>query len=108
MTYYTKHVFVCTNQKAGGKVCCGQAGGDDTFNYLKTKLHELGLYGPGQYRVSKSGCLGRCQQGPCLVIYPEGIWYTYSSLADVDEIISNYLMKGITVRRLLIETDKQG
>ncbi len=106
MTYYTKHLFVCTNQKSSGKVCCAQSGGEAFFDYLKVRLRELGLFGPGKYRVSKAGCLGRCASGPCLVIYPEGIWYTYSSFADLDEIISNHLMAGVPVERLLIEVER--
>ena len=104
MTHYTKHLFVCTNQKPDGKQCCAQSGGDAFFSYLKSKLQELGLHGPGQCRVSKSGCLGRCASGPCLVIYPEGTWYTYASFADMDEIIEKHLMMGMLVERLFMST----
>jgi (2Fe-2S) ferredoxin len=65
-------------------------------------LVELDLHGPGKIRVSKSGCLGRCAEGPCIVIYPEGLWYTYSSFADIDEIIENYLLNGKMVEHLVI------
>ena len=104
MTHYTKHLFVCTNQKSEGKQCCAQAGGDVFFSYLKSKLRELGLHGPGKCRVSKSGCLGRCGLGPCLVIYPEGVWYTYASFADLDEIIEQHIIAGSMVARLQIES----
>ncbi len=67
------------------------------------KLLALDLYGPGKFRVSKSGCLGRCSVGPSLVIYPEGLWYTYTSFADLDEIIATYLVAGDVVERLLID-----
>lgn len=69
---------------------------------MKTKLLELGLHGPGKIRVSKSGCLGRCSEGPCIVIYPEAVWYTYASKADIDEIINSYLLAGQPVERLLL------
>ena len=105
MTYYTKHLFVCTNQKPAGKMCCANSGGDAFFDYLKTQLRERGLNGPGKFRVSKSGCLGRCGSGPCLAIYPEGIWYTYTSFADIDEIIEKHLMAEQSVDRLLINSD---
>ncbi len=104
MSYYTKHIFVCTNQKPSGKTCCANSGGEAFFDYLKVQLKEHGLHGEGQIRVSKSGCLGRCGLGPCLVIYPEGVWYTYASLADLDEIISQYLVLGHVVERLLINS----
>lgn len=73
------------------------------FDHLKAKLVELGLHGAGKVRVSKSGCLGRCGVGPCIVIYPEGVWYTYTSFDDIDEIITTHLVDGGMVPRLLIE-----
>lgn len=63
---------------------------------------ELELYGPKKFRVSQSGCLGRCDQGPCLVIYPDSVWYSYSSYADIDEIIDTHLVAGNLVNHLLI------
>lgn len=102
MTHYIKHVFLCTNQKIAGKQCCANTGGELFFDYMKTKLLELGLHGPGKVRISKSGCLGRCSEGPCIVIYPEGTWYSYTTTADIDEIIDKHLIGGNTVEHLLI------
>lgn len=90
------------NQKAAGKQCCANSGGELFFEYLKGQLLELGLHGAGKIRVSKSGCLGRCSLGPCIVIYPEGVWYTYATKADIDEIINSHLVAGEIVTRLLI------
>ena len=100
--HYNKHIFICTNQKAAGKTCCANAGAEDVQDYLKTKLLELQMHGPGKIRVSKSGCLGRCSLGPCIVVYPEGIWYNYASNDDIDEIINKHLINGQPVERLLI------
>ncbi len=105
MSYYTKHIFVCTNQKAEGKTCCANTGGEPFFDYLKERLKTTGLYGQHKIRVSKSGCLGRCGLGPCIVIYPEGVWYTYRTHSDIDEIISQHLVSGQRVERLLINSD---
>lgn len=103
MSHYTKHVFLCTNKKMGGKTCCANSGGDEFFDYLKTRLLELEMYGQGKIRVSKSGCLGRCNLGPCVVIYPEAVWYNYTSVADIDEIIDTHLINNQLVNQLLIE-----
>lgn len=103
MTYYDKHILICTNQRLAGKTCCANSGGEVFFQYLKTKLLELDRHGPGKFRVSKSGCLGRCSSGPCIVIYPEGLWYSYSCFEDIDEIIDSYLIEGKPVNRLLID-----
>lgn len=101
MTYYQHHLFFCTQQRAEG-VCCGQAG-IDARQYTKDLLKAQGRHGPGKSRVSAAGCLGRCKQGPCLVVYPEGAWYTYQTQADLDEILEKVLEKGGVVDRLLIK-----
>ncbi len=84
---YQKHIFVCTNEKEAGKKCCAQAGASNIEKYLKEQLVSFKLHGAGKIRVSSSGCLGRCKSGPCVVVYPEGRWYTYETMADVDKII---------------------
>lgn len=106
MNYYSKHVLLCTNQKPAGKKCCADSGGDEFFTYMKSKLVELEMHGPGKIRVSKSGCLGRCGLGPCLVIYPEGVWYAYSSFADINQIIDSHLIAGVLANELLIDPEE--
>ncbi len=90
--HYRKHVFICTNQKVPGKTCCANTGGVSYFDYFNRALKQHGINGPGEVRVSQSGCLGRCSLGPCLVIYPEGVWYTYTSFEDLDDIIEKHLL----------------
>jgi len=60
----------------------------------------LGLAGPGKIRVNKAGCLDRCADGPVMVIYPQGIWYTLVDQDDVEEIIQSHLINGRPVERL--------
>lgn len=103
MTYYQHHIFICTNQKNEGRTCCANTGGKLYFDYLKAKLQALDMHGPGKIRISQSGCLGRCSQGPCLLIYPEGTWYSYQAFADLDEIIQCDLINHQRVTRLMIE-----
>lgn len=100
--HYQRHIFLCTNQKAPEKPCCANKGGESFFDYMKAKLIERSLHGPGKIRISKSGCLGRCHLGPCVVIYPEGTWYTYATTDDLDEIIENHLLSGRLIERLLL------
>lgn len=98
MSYYQRHFFFCINQR-DNKRCCGEKAIDYCL-YAKQKLKEAGLHRAGMYRVSHSGCLGRCEQGPLLVIYPEGIWYSYQTHRDIDEIIEQHVLKGKIVKRL--------
>lgn len=51
-------------------------------------------------RINKAGCLGRCDDGPVLVVYPDNVWYTYLDEEDVDEIINEHLLHGRIVERL--------
>jgi len=101
-SFYQKHLFFCINQKPEGKQCCQNAGASDYFYYAKQKLQQLGLCGPDKIRVSSSGCLGRCALGPALVIYPEAVWYTYSSYEDIDRIIALHIQSDTLVEDLLM------
>jgi (2Fe-2S) ferredoxin len=101
--HYQKHIFLCNNQKLNGKKCCADKGATDKAKYLKELLIEKGLHGIDKCRVSTSGCLGRCSKGPCLVIYPEGVWYSYSDIEDINERIDSHLIKGEVVSKLLIK-----
>jgi len=104
--YYQKHVFVCTNLKKSGKKCCEMGGGSEMAAYLKKELKNIDAYGEGKIRVSKAGCLGRCDLGPLLVIYPEGVWYHYDNQEDIDKILQQYLLGGKEVVSLKIYSDK--
>lgn len=101
--HYKKHIFICTNQKLTNKKCCANANANDKAKYLKKLLIEKNMHGVDKYRVSTSGCLGRCGKGPCLVIYPEGVWYSYSDVTDLNEIVELHLRQGQVVSRLLID-----
>jgi (2Fe-2S) ferredoxin len=68
--------------------------------YAKKRVKELGLSGPGKVRINQSGCLDRCEEGPCVVVYPDSVWYTYVDRSDVDEIIEEHLQNGRVVERL--------
>lgn len=71
-------------------------------DYAKARIKELGLAGKGRLRINQAGCLDRCEEGPVLVVYPEGVWYTYVDKDDVDEIIDKHLVNGVIVERLRI------
>ena len=71
---------------------------------MKVRAKELGL--PAT-RINSAGCLDRCELGPTLVIYPEGVWYGFNTTADIDEILDTHLVKGGRVARLLLRTDQR-
>lgn len=103
MSYYQRHVFFCTNLREGDdRPCCQEAGSVEARGYAKARIKELGLAGPGGVRVNTAGCLDRCEEGPVLVVYPEGVWYSYVDKEDIDEIIEEHLVGGRPVDRLKI------
>lgn len=102
MSYYRYHVFFCTNLRADGRACCQRHDAQSMRDYAKQRSKALGLAGPGGVRINTAGCLDRCAEGPVLVVYPEGVWYTYLDREDIEEIIQEHLVKGRIVERLLI------
>ncbi len=60
--------------------------------------------GLAETRINGAGCLDRCELGPCLVIYPEGVWYSPKNEADIDEILCVHLQGGGRVPRLMLAT----
>ena len=103
MSYYRYHVFFCCNKREGGeRPCCEDAGASAMRGYCKARVKALGLDGPGGVRINKAGCMDRCEEGPTVVVYPEGVWYTYVDEEDIDEIVDEHLVHGRVVERLLM------
>lgn len=70
--FYQKHVFICNHRRSNGRKSCGHNIDNQTIKELSYKF--LSENKEDKVRVSVSGCLGRCDEGPCLVIYPKGQW----------------------------------
>tara|TARA_R110002153_G_scaffold147178_4_gene298423 strand:- start:151 stop:507 length:357 start_codon:yes stop_codon:yes gene_type:complete len=102
--FYDAHVFVCMNERPEGheRGSCARKGSVMLRNYFKARVKELGLE---RTRINQAGCLDRCELGPTLVIYPEGIWYHCETAEDVDEIISEHLQNGRRVERLMLRPE---
>lgn len=100
--FYSSHVFVCTNERPAGhpRGCCKAKGSEKLRDYMKARAKELGLK---SVRINSSGCLDRCELGPTMVIYPEGVWYAPKSAADIDEILTTHLVGRGRVMRLTLK-----
>ncbi|HEU0187394.1 MAG TPA: (2Fe-2S) ferredoxin domain-containing protein [Gallionellaceae bacterium] len=103
MSYYNKHVFFCTNQRAEGETCCNNMGAQRLRDYAKDKVKAMNLStSQNRIRINSAGCMDRCDYGPVMVVYPEAVWYTYVDESDIDEIIESHLKNGKVVERLKI------
>ncbi len=106
MPPFTNHIFVCCNQRQPGhsRGCCDPEGQGQLRDCFKTELKRRGL-GP-LVRANQAGCLDQCEQGPTVVIYPQGIWYGGVTPADVSRIIEETIIGGRVIEELRIPDEK--
>ncbi len=99
--YFTFHIFVCTNRRPDGhpRGSCAAKGSENLRDYMKAAAKRLGLRG---VRVNTAGCLDRCELGPCIVVYPQGIWYRVETINDVDQVLSQHLVEGERAVELML------
>lgn len=88
-----KHLFLCL-----GPDCCGPEIGQASWDYLKTRVKELDL----QVMRTKAGCFRVCSQGPILVVYPEGIWYSRVTPQRLERILKEHILEGKVVEEWVI------
>ena len=103
--FYVSHVFCCLNRREPGhpRGCCADKGSEGLRDYMKGRAKDLGLK---NVRINNAGCLDRCELGPTMVIYPEGVWYRYETEADVVEILTTHVKNGGRVARLMLSPDE--
>ncbi len=105
INYYKYHAFFCTNQRNDNKKCCGNnsfVDAKEMYRYAKDKSREKNLLGKNKIGISESRCLGRCANGPVIVVYPEEVWYRWETKQDIDEIIKSHFENNQIVTRLMI------
>src|SRR5437879_347337 len=101
MSRFAHHVFVCVNDRPdGGRGSCAARGSTEIVSQLRLALAAHPQLWDST-SITECGCLGPCTEGPTMVVYPEGIWYTGVRPADVDEIVREHLANGRTVERLV-------
>ncbi len=102
--FFDVHVFVCCNRRADGhqRGSCAAKGSERLRDYMKARAKELSI---PRIRINSAGCLDRCELGPCVVIYPEGVWYRLGSTADVDAVLERHVLGGERVTGLLLPSE---
>ncbi len=92
---YRSHVLVC------GGTGCTSSGSQQIIDTLKREIKANGL--ENDIEVVKTGCFGLCALGPIMIVYPEGTFYSMVQEKDIPEIVSEHLLKGRIVSRLVYD-----
>lgn len=99
-----RHVFVCSQQRPPGhpRGSCAARGATPLLQAFWGELQKRQAY--DKVAITYAGCLGPCEQGPNVVVYPEGVLYSGVTAADVPEIFDSHLEGGSPVERLRAES----
>ncbi|MBQ4130773.1 MAG: NADH-quinone oxidoreductase subunit NuoF [Clostridia bacterium] len=92
---YRSHVLVC------GGTGCTSSGSQKIIERLEAEIKSNGL--ETEVQVVKTGCFGLCALGPIMIVYPEGTFYSMVKEEDIPEIVSEHLLKGRIVSRLVYD-----
>ena len=93
MNFVRSHILVCTGTG------CSSSNSPKIIERFEEELKAQGM--DQEARVVKTGCFGLCAMGPVVLVYPEGAFYTHVTPEDVPEIVSEHIVKGRIVQRLL-------
>ena len=93
MNLVRSHVLIC------GGTGCTSSGSHKLMEHFEKALKDKGL--EEEVKVIRTGCFGLCEMGPVVVVYPEGAFYARVKDENVEEIVSEHLMKGRVVTSLL-------
>jgi len=89
-------VLVCSG------AACVSSHSKDVRDAIAREVDQQGL--TGEIRIVETGCMGPCELGPVLLVYPDGSFYIHVRPDDAAEIVEEHFLKGRPVQRLLWES----
>jgi (2Fe-2S) ferredoxin len=97
-----KHVFLCLQNRPAGHPR-GSCQSKDSASLYQTFSDELARREiRDKVRLTLTGCLGPCDQGPSVLVYPDGVLYGHVTKEDITPIIEQHLIEGRPVTRLTV------
>jgi len=102
------HIIICSTTRPEGnpRGSCGEKGSKELLQIFFGEMAQRGLF--GQILITESTCMGPCQLGPTVVVYPDGIWYKGVIPSDVPEIFDEHIIAGRPVARLILPDEIWG
>ncbi len=94
------HVLIC------GGTGCTSSGSAKLQELFAQHLEANGL--AEEVKIVQTGCFGLCALGPVVIVYPEGTFYSRVEADDVEEIVTEHLLKGRLVERLVYNDTGDG
>ncbi len=91
-----------------GGTGCRVYGSEKVWNAFRDEIERQEVNATVEFDVKVTGCHGFCEKGPLVVIHPQGILYTHVGAKDVPEIVSQTVVEGKTIERLLYEEPQTG
>ena len=97
---YRSTVLVC------GGTGCTSSGSQQIIDVLDEEIKKHGIQ--NEVNVIKTGCFGLCELGPIMIVYPEGSFYSRVDVKNIPEIVSEHLVNGNVVTKLLYKDTVKG
>jgi len=105
MPKFNHHFFICTNTRPPiANPSCGASNGHELFARFREVIEKNAWQ--DKVAVNAASCLGPCEKGPVIVVYPAGVWYGNVQPDDADEILRSHVIDGRPVERLVLREEE--
>jgi len=100
-----KHVFLCSQARPPGhpRGSCSDKGCRAVMDEFMDQFNKRQCF--DKVAVTMTGCIGPCNMGPNVLVYPEGVMYGQVTREDVTAIFDEHLLGNQPIERLKVPAD---